>query len=247
MHVERISTRGRGQFAGLPRGCGLIAIIAAVAILLLTCGALLMPAVPGIVLQSVGFREVGSTDDLFTQVTPAPTLIAAPLVDDAPPRVLVNAGTLGQRHLPAQDAGYTLQTTADDALMLTLTETGVLALCRQYGDVCDGGLPDVRNVTIDFRSGGGIVRADVRLPDTGIWQQVGAVLVISGPTQLDLAGVDVNGTTYSAPSGEIGDLVAEAGRVLNETLSQLTIQQGLRVYRLREIYAHDDAAVLILR
>lgn len=206
---------------------------------------------PGLAARVVGLQPVGSTDGVFDQsARPTPALVMPAALPAS--RVLIQAGSLGSQPLNVTQPGVAVAlggaaSGQTDTLRVILDETALVSICQQYSSVCGPGDDLIRNVTFDLRPGGIIAAGDVLLPQTGIWQRVGVVFRLSGADMLTVMGVDIQGTLYTTPPGELAALVDEAERTVNEALRQLTIQAGGGVYALRELYVDDTYLTLLLR
>jgi hypothetical protein len=210
---------------------------------------------PTLALQAAGFNPVGQTGQLFptAAATLLPVAAATPI---AAQNIILNAGQLGQQSLSGLSAPIEIvagsmadaQTgMVDPVLQATFDENALLSLCYEYSAICNATGDAVRNARFDVRSGGVIVTAEVLIPGAGVWQNIGVVLRQSGATQLDVMGVDVNGTLYNTPPGELSALVAEAETTVNAILRQLTAQTGDTTYSLSEMHFAEGQVTLILR
>lgn len=210
---------------------------------------------PGLVLQMAGFRPAGETSQVFPTAAATLPAVAAPATVQ-PQEIIISAGQFGQQSLGELSAPVEIVTGSmadsqtgmvDPVLQAVFDENALLSLCYEYSVICNPTGDSVRNARFDLRSGGVIVNGEVLLPGAGIWQPVGVVLRQSGAAQLDVMGVDLNGTLYSTPPGELSALVAEAETTVNAILRQLTAQTGGTTYTLSEVHFSEEQVTLILR
>jgi hypothetical protein len=121
-------------------------------------------------------------------------------------------------------------------------------LCYRRSDVCSNASGQYRNPRIDLRPGGAVIYADIYVPEVGIWQQTGVVLRLDGSgRQFEVAGVDMGGTLYALPSGDLGTRLAEVAQTGNTILSQLALQAGGGRYVLQQVRIDDNALTLVMR
>lgn len=246
MRIERPPRRSRT----IPLlGCGCLTLAmacigAAVAALLL------LPALPGLVLQTAGFRSEGSTAAVFAAVTPPPV----PAVQNAvsPTQIVIELGSYGSETLAANQYNYTVAVGSDagggQLATVTFTEADLLALCVQRSTICGAGNGQVRGARFDLRPGGAVVYADVLVPQLGAWQNLGVVLRVDGSgRQLQAAGVDISGVLYAAPPNELGSILRDAEAAANEALRQLALNAGGARFTLDQVRVDDSALTLILR
>jgi hypothetical protein len=244
MRIERYQSRQKG----FNRGCGCLVIAAgAVALLALTL-LLIAPVLPGIALQVAGFEAVGDTDEAFRD---APTPLPPAQLDavTVPGEIIVSAGTGQSRAVAGRTAAYEVvvgESGTRQIAQATFSENGLVDLCRQYSNFCGAQGDPVRNASIDLKPGGGIVYADIRVEGLG-WQRVGVVLRVNDFNRLEVVGVDIDGTLYAAPPGNIGQIINEAESTANNVLNQLTMQAGGEQYRLSQVIADEQNLTLVLR
>lgn len=247
-HIRRQPVRRRSTFSVLTCGClsGLVGllVIAAVAFVLL------MPSLPNIAAQLVGFTARGSTDTLF-QATPIPTIALQNAVQ--PQQFTVDLGQYGEQTLSGDSGLYDLQVGSDPAgnpaAVVSFSEAGLQELCRQRSAICGPNNPRYRNAQIDLRPGGAVIYADVAIPELGsIEQRAGVVLRLDASGQrFEFAGVDINGTIYDVPPEQLGATAADIGRAGNDILSQLRLDAGGGQYALAQVSINDDTLTVLLR
>jgi hypothetical protein len=246
--IRRQPVRRRSSFSVLACGCltalvGLL-IVAAVAFVLL------MPTLPNLAAQLVGFTARGSTEALF-QATPIPTIELQNPVQ--PQQFTVDLGQYGAQTLSNDSGLYDVQVGSDpvgnQAAVVTFSEAGLQELCRQRSDVCGPNNPRYRNAQIDLRPGGAVVYADVVIPELGnVEQRAGVVLRLDASGQrFEFAGVDINGTIYDVPPDRLGATVADMERTGNDILNQLRLDAKGGQYTLSQVSINEDTLTVLLR
>ncbi len=254
MHIQRYRPVRRANNRTLLIG-GCVVVFGLCGITLVMSVILAATLLPSLALQAAGFNPVGQTGQLFptAAATLLPVAAATPI---SAQDIILNAGQLGQQSLGGLAAPVDVvvgsmadaQTgMVDPVLQATFDENALLSLCYEYSMICNATGETVRNARFDLRSGGIIVTAEVLIPAAGVWQTIGVVLQQNGATQLDVMGVDVNGTLYSTPPGELSALVAEAETTVNAILRQLTAQAGGATYILSAMHFAEAQMTLILR
>ena len=240
MRIERQTRRSPSLF-----GCGCLimmscAIVAGVALLLV------LPVLPGLVIQVAGFESSGSTDDVFRANTPPPPVV----VEDAgppPQQAFIDFGAYGTQSLNNNLYDYNIAIGSTTATV-SFSEQALMAICQQQTTLCSSGNSQVRNAQVDLRPGGAVVYADVFIPQVAAWQRAGVVLSIDGSRrQLQVAGIDMNGQLFSTAADGLGATIAEIERTANDILRQLSLNAGGERYNLSEVRADDTTLTLILR
>jgi hypothetical protein len=247
MRVERPPTRRSRTIPLL--GCGCLTL--AMACIATIVGALLLlPALPGLVLQTAGFQSEGSTAAVFAAVTPPPV----PAVQNAvsPTQIVVELGSYGSETLDTNQYAYTVAVGSDagggQLATVTFTESDLMALCMQRTTLCGAGNGQVRGARFDLRPGGAVVYADVLVPQLNAWQNLGVVLRVDGSgRQLQAAGVDVGGVLYAAPPNELGSILRDVETAANDVLRQLALSAGGTRFTLDQARVDDTTLTLILR
>jgi hypothetical protein len=245
--IDKQPPRRRNWMPVLVCGC-----LAALAFGMVLVGAIVLlvvvPLLPGLALQSAGFTPRGSTAQVFANVPPVPTIQLQNPV--APTQAVISLGSLGTQELSqSQDSAIALGTTGDgSAATVSFTEDGLMNLCRQRSEICSNANDQFRNANIDLRPGGAIIYADVFIKQYSLWQPIGVVLHLdSSRQQFVVSGVDVNGTLYGLPSGDLGDSVAQVAAKGNDLLRQLTLEAGGGHYSLSEVLIDDTTLTLVMR
>jgi len=212
---------------------------------------LLLPNLPNIAAQLIGFSPRGETSNVFQAATPIPTIELQNVVQ--PQQFTVDLGQYGQQTLPNDTSLYTLQVgndqTGTQAAVVSFTEAGLQELCRQRVDVCNSPDPRFRNPRIDLRPGGAVIYADVSLPEFGgIQQTAGAVLRLDASGQrFEFAGVDLGGTLYDVPPDSLGATINELERTGNAILDQLVLNAGGDQFVLSHVSIDDTTLTITLR
>jgi hypothetical protein len=249
MQIQRPTTK-RSPLPFITCGClGLLVgmmLVAGIVVLLL------IPALPGIALQFSGFTSKGSTETVFQNVPLSnPVSVQNAVI---PPAVTVNLGQYGSQEIPvaADQTQYQVavgtSNTGAPLAVVSFSETGLMDICYQRADLCSSASSQYRNARIDLRPGGGIIYADVYIPEFGLWQPIGVVLRLdANRRQFEVAGVDVNGVLYDLPPNELGDRVNEVSRVGNDILNQLTLDASGGRYALSEVQIDDNTLTLVMQ
>jgi hypothetical protein len=242
LRIERYPRRNNNRLLGM--GC-----LAMIVVGVLVCGLsvlLLFPALPNIGLQLAGLEAAGDTKSVFPTQPPMPTIqIQNPV---APSQVVINAGQYGTFNVNPASASIIVgeSTTGQSLATATFNESQLLELCRQRTLICGAGDNRVRNASIDLRPGGAIINGEFYIPPIGIWQRAGVVLRLNG-AQFTVLGVDVNGTLYTVPPGDLSEAVNRIATTGNDLLRVATMNAGGETLNLSEIYADDNILTLILR
>jgi hypothetical protein len=245
MRIQRPAGRSKLPYIGV--GC---AIVLAICLITTVVGAIfLLPRLPEIVLQIGGFQPEGETDAVFANVTPIPTIqIENPVV---PSQALIDLGSYGSEPLNPSRYEYMLnvgEVSGGQLATLTFTETSLMALCAQRTTVCSGTGGVYRNGRIDLRPQGAVIYADVYVAQLGSWQNLGVVMRLDSTNrQLQVIGVDLNGTLFSAPPTELGTIVRDIEQTGNDILRQVALEANNERYLLSEIRIDDTTLTLIMR
>jgi hypothetical protein len=228
-------------------------------------GFLLTNVLPSIAMQAAGFQATGRTDDVFAAATEfAPEFFVQSTLD--PNQVILDVGQFGQRTLNTETSTIQIEIGSSTAVEGGMADMGgsggaapatevrlifdaadLLDLCFQYSVICAAESTPIRNVRFILRNGGIIAQGEFYVEQAGIWQTVGVVMRQSGVNQLTLAGVDLNGTLYTTPSGELTALIDNATDTANEVLRQLTVQASGQQYTLSAMYFESNAITVIMR
>lgn len=221
-------------------------LVAAIVILIL------IPALPSLALQFSGFTSKGSTEAVFQNIPPAPTVVVQNAVQ--PEQVTINLGSLGSQpiNIEPNQSQYQVAvgTSNTGAPMATVsfTEAGLIEMCYQRADLCGNSSAQYRNARIDLRPGGAIIYADVYIPDFSIWQPAGVVMHLDNSgRQFQVVGVDVGGVLYDLPTSGLGEQVADVARVGNELLNQLSLEASGGLYALSQVLIDDTTLTLVMR
>lgn len=239
----------RRHFPAWLMGCGAFLLLAT-----LLCGLatlILLPRIGEIGARLAGLEPAGNTDDVFTAGTPIPEVVVQnPVI---PERVEIDPGAYGRplsldpRALSGNVAiGQDL--TGASLGRATFNETDLLNLCLEQTLICGAGDGRIRNARIDLRPGGAVINADFYIPQLATWQSGGLVLRLeSQNARFNIVGVDLGGTFYQVPPGQLQDTVTEVSQRGNALLRELSIRAGGETLQLAEVYADDTTLTLILR
>ncbi len=255
--VQRYNYRRSGGCSRVGLGCG--CFIGIVSITVFACAGLYAAGIlTPIIFQLLGAERIDETDALFSNGEPPPTQeIDEPILPNV---AVIDLGEFGRQTINTDADTIQVVTGSDDiglpVAQMTISEAGLLALCRQRTDACASGTEDAyRNVRFDLRSGGMVVYVDLRAGP--VWQRVGLVMRVGGGGQLDVIGVDVDGTTYNPqvlPSILPADLqasivegVAEIERVGRDLLTAAALDMGDRRYRIQTVATGDMVLTITLR
>lgn len=241
--------------AGIGCGCAFLAVIGGViACVGLYAGGVLTP----IVFQALGAERIGDTESLFVAGTAAPD----PVIEQAnqPEIAVIDLGEYGRHTVDTDAENYQVVVGVGDTglpvAQVTITESGLLALCRQQSDLCASGANSrYRNIRFDLKSGGMVVYVDLRAGP--VWQRVGLVMRIDATGVMNVIGVDVAGTTYNPqvlPSILPGDLrmaiaegVEDIEQLGRDLLVQAALDMGERRYRIRSVSVTEQSLMLLLQ
>ena len=231
-------------------GCGCLALLALAAISFVIGVVLIVPRLPNLAAQAVGFQERGPVETVFQAVTPLPPPALVNLAPAGP--VTFSIPNLGSGTLTGTE-GVAVQTGTDPlggapAGQITLTEADVQALCARYADVCQSD-PRFRNPRVDLRPGGAIITVDATLPELGgVTQPVGVVVrTDSTGRALQVQGIELNGLLYAIPSNDIGGLIRNAETQLNVALGQLVVDTAAGQLALDRVTFNDGTVTVTLR
>jgi hypothetical protein len=245
MRIERQRRRSNWPLIGCGCGAALAGLLGVVVVGAVVLFALL----PDITLRLNGFAPIGDTESLFSVSAPPPVEIVNPVT---PPEVVVDLGAYGSQEIPAATNDYTVVTGSSDTgaplAVVSFDETQLMNLCYQSSEICRDGNPQYQNVRIDLRPGGAVVYADVTVPNIGIQQTAGVVLRLDATArQFQVAGVDIGGSLYDTPPGDMSAMVGDIERTGNDLLNQLSLQAGGSQYALSEVQVDDSTLTLVLR
>jgi hypothetical protein len=247
MKVERYQPRKRNNLPVL--ACGMLTglfIIAACGLILLV---VVLPRLPDLAMHAAGFERAGDTGSIFDEpVADLPPLTNSTNLSET---LVIQAGSYGQQPIDPVRSNLDVQigssSDGTQEVRLTINETDLIGLCQQISTICTTAGDLVRNVSFDLRPGGVVLYGDFFIEAAGIFQRAGIVLRINEFNQFTIAGVDINGSLYTAPPNELGALISEAERTANDILRQFVLQAGMNTYSLRSLYADDNLLTLLLR
>ncbi len=246
----------RSRSSTICLGCGVAAVVLLVGIVVIG-GILVVVYLPRLSLQAAGFQPSGDTAAVFQSAPPASMPEIVVIATLQPSEIVVSAGDLGDRALNVPPSAVQIEsgqmvasndgsTPQIDVLRVTVDENGMLDICRQYSPICTPtGDSRLRNVMFDLRPGGAVINGEFYIPQLSSWQAVGLVMRLTVQNRLQVMGVDVNGTLYNAPPGDMSQMVQEAETRANDLIQQLALQAGGARYTLRSL-SIDDATLTML-
>lgn len=240
VRVQRASRRNNS--------IGLCGCLAATLLLVLLVGAgavIVFLRTPALALVVAGFKPQGSTAQVFVgQADTVPVTIENALTPD---QVVIDLGASGTQILPASS----VQTGTIDGqagASVSFSESDLMTLCRQRTNLCSDSNPQYRNVRVDLQPGGGVVYADVNVPELGLSQTIGVVLRLdASQRQFEIMGVDTGGTLYGLPSGGVGQRVQEIAAKANTLLREAHLDADGGVYSLTDIHINSDRITFVMR
>lgn len=243
--------RGRAGRSSRSCACGCLAGIVTFALLVVFAFVVILPALPGLGARVLGFQPSGESASAFVAAVQPTVQLIDPV---QPANVSVDLGSYGEQVVPiaAEQVDVQIGTAADtgqSAAVVRFTEGGLADLCVQRGDNCGIVDPRFRNPRIDLRPGGAIVFVDATIPELGnLSRTVGVVLRVDGTGRaFEVAGIDLDGTLYQLPPGDLGDRVRGFEEVGNDVLNQLALNAGGGRYTLDSVSIDDDSLTLTLR
>ncbi len=229
--------------------CGCLGIFGVCLVVAVIGVVVLLPNLPGIAAQVVGFTPNGSVESVFVNPPPPAPELQNPVVVD---QAIVNLGVYGEQAINNAPTLYnfTIGTAAGvEAASITFTESGLMDLCRQRTTICLNQNPTYQNVAVDLRPGGLIAYADATLPQLGgLTQRLGVVLQVDATgRRLVFVGLDINGSLFSNPPVELSTLIAQLEQDANTILTGLSVEMSGSQYSLSRITIDDTMAVLFLQ
>ena len=200
---------------------------------------------PSLALLVAGFKPQGSTAQVFSnQANTPPVQLENPV---SPSQALVNLGSSGSQELPANNV-QTGTLNGSAAAAVTFSESDLMNLCVQRTTFCSNTNPQYKNVKVDLQPDGGIVYADVNIPELGLTQNIGVALKLNAThRQFDVLGVDVGGTLYGLPTGTLGERVQEIAAKANDLLQVASLDVGGGVYNLSDIHIDANSITFVMQ
>jgi hypothetical protein len=236
----------RSRRRGLPLGlCGCFSAVIGLVVVLGITAVIIFLNRPGLALVVAGFKPQGSTSQIFvTQPTVPPVQLENPV---SPPQAAVNLGSSGTQELPANNV-QTGSINGSAAATVSFTENDLMNLCHQRTTFCSDTNPQYKNVQIDLQPGGGIIYADVTVPQLGATQRAGVVLTLDAShRKFEVKGVDIGGTLYGLPPGDLGQRVLDVATKANELLQAASLQASGGVYNLSDIRIDSNTITFVLQ
>ena len=200
---------------------------------------------PSIGLRLAGFQPIEKN---INQSTPEPI----PVINSAQStsQVILSTGSWGQRTINSASA-YTIQIGTDEnnrnIAQITMTESGILSVCRQYTDFCTATGDQFRNVIVNLQNNSATISGEAFIPSLNTWQALSAIVSITIENEIVLDGVEVNGTLFSIPDGELGQQLRDIQSNANQVLSQLALQANDKTYKLSDITITETQLVATFR
>lgn len=248
MRLERYRPR-RNHSDRVVKGCGVLSVLIGVVMLVVTAVGLLAPELPALIIQSIGFQEIGETSTVFEGVTPVPTVVVQ--MGEAPPSVIVDAGSYERERFSGTGSLYELEIGVDEnsqgMMRVTFEEDNLVALCQRYSNICGDQGVNIRRTAFDVRVGGVFIQTQIYSPQLDLWQDVNLVVRQVGETGFEIAGVDIDGTLYGLPSGQIAQTVTQAENTLRDALAQLTVEAANTEFVLSSVITTDSSIAFVLR
>ncbi len=240
MRVRRSSRRG------VPLGiCGCLVAALLIVVVLAVGVVFVFLRTPSLALLVAGFKPQGSTAQVFSnQANTPPIQLDNPVT---PPQAVVNLGSSGTQELPASNV-QTGTINGSAAAAVTFSESDLMNLCVQRTTLCSNTNPQYKNVKVDLQPDGGIVYADVNIPELGLTQNIGVALKLDAThRQFEVMGVDVGGTLYGLPTGELGQRVLDIETKANELLQAASLDVGAGVYNLSDIHIDANSITFVMQ
>jgi hypothetical protein len=247
-YPSNVIQRPPARRQGCAAGCILLiaALLAVTVIGVLIILPNLSSILPSIGAQIAGLEPAGNTADQFQVSQPVPT-VAIQNAQSAS-NVTITTNQFGAVNLDARAFTLGQTSTGETVSTATYSESQLNELCRARSEVCGAGNDRIRNAQIDLRPGGAVVRGEVFIPQVNLWQNIGVVLKTGGTSpRLEVTGVDLNGSFYSLPEGEIGDAARQIATAANDALQQAVATIDGQTLQLSEIYADDQQVLAVFR
>jgi hypothetical protein len=225
--------------------CGCLAAAMVVVVVIGITAVVLFFNMPSLALLVAGFKPQGSTSQVFVgQPTAPPVQLENPVT---PPEAVVNLGSSGSQELPASNV-QTGVINGSAAATVSFTENDLMTLCHQRTTLCSDTNPQYKNVQVDLQPGGGVIYADVNVPQIGSTQRIGVALRLDAShRQFEVMGVDIGGTLYGLPTGELGQRVLDVAAKANELLQAASLQAGGGVYNLSDIRIDANSITFVMQ
>lgn len=242
LKIERYSSQRNHRLSG---GCGCGLIMVSLGIALIVGIALIAPALPAIGLRLAGFQPI---EQPVHESTPEPIpVIIAPQTSS---QMILSAGTFGQRTLP-QSSAYTMQTGINEAgadvAQITIAESGISTVCAQYTQVCSESGNPFRNVTVNLQNNRATISGEAFISSLNTWQAVSVIVSLSETNTIQVEGVEVGGTLFAIPDGELGQRIRDVQSTANEAIRQLGVQTNGSSYSLSDIILTETQLVATFR
>jgi hypothetical protein len=242
--IQRPVRRGNSKWLygclGAMLGCGIIGVLGIV---------ILIPLIPRLTMQAVGFTDQGSTDALFAGITPQPTVEIFNVTQ--PEQVTLNLGGQEYTVQPNVNDGYDASVGEDSSgvqtARISVDENALYQeICFRDSTICNGSNGQYQLTGVDFRPSGAVLYATVTM--SGFTQQIGAVLQVDGSgRRFVVAGIDVGGQLYAPPNNDIAQILTDIEARGNEALGQFTLQANGVQYNLSSMTVDDNYLTLVMQ
>lgn len=206
---------------------------------------LVAPALPALGLRIAGFQPLEQPLTLSTAE-------AIPIFD-APQNVsqaILSAGSYGQQTLNSSSA-YTIQTGNDEngntIAQITVSENGIAILCGQYSNVCSANGSPFRNANVNLENNRVTIAGEAFISSLNTWQPIAVIASLSPTNTVQIEAVDINGTLFGIPDGELGDRIRDIQVTANQAIRQLSLQSNGITYRLDNIIITETQLVATFR
>jgi len=238
--IERYQNQKQG-FTGC--GCGLVVIGGVIIITILAV--LIAPALPSLGLRLAGFQPIEQPISSST-AEPIPVIHSA----QNPSQVILSAGSYGQRNI-SQSSAYTMQVGTDNSdtevAQITVNEKGIATVCAQYSDVCSNNSATFRNASVDLQNNRATISGEAYISSLNTWQPIAVIVSLSPTNSIMIDAVEVNGTLFGIPDGELGQRIRDIQNTANQALQQLRIEASGEIYNLSDIVITEAQLVAIFR
>lgn len=250
MQVQRPNYARRSSLPLLP--CACLSIFVMFMVLLVAGFFILLPALPSIGAQLMGFQQSGTIEEVFEQqpVAIAPQIVEASTVEQVTIQIPGFDPQTIQENAPLYDFSIgTIGESNTQALTVSFTEAGLMELCRQRTNFCSNENPQFQNVRIDLRPNGAVIYADAVIAQLGnVRQTLGMVVQLdTSGRRFQFVGVDIGGALFTSPPQELRSLVTEFENGANNLLTQLSLQAGGSQYTLSRAYIDDSNITLLMQ
>lgn len=206
---------------------------------------LIAPALPAIGLRLAGFQPIEPAQNEST-----PEAIPAINAPQTASQITLSAGAYGQRTIP-QSSAYTIQTGTSESgaavAQITISENGIATICAQYTDVCSNNASPFRNVSVNLQHNRATLSGEAFITSLNTWQAVSVLVSLTPANTIQVEGVEVGGTLFAIPEGELGQRIRDLQSTANEAIHQLRVQANGNTYLLADVILTETQLVAIFR